>query len=98
MGNQTGGPLGLRHWCRRSEDRRRSQRTAASAGPGRVGDAGDEPVAGERLRDPEIDEGLLWWVEARSGTRRSAAAREAGDDATERDGASVLLGELHSIR
>ena len=45
----------------------------ASAGAGRVGDTGDEPVASERLRDMKIDEGVLHRIETGPGAWRSAA-------------------------
>jgi len=45
----------------------------ASAGAGRVGDTGDEPVASERLRDMKIDEGVLRRIETGPGAGRSAA-------------------------
>jgi CHAT domain len=59
--------------------------------------AGDESVAGERLRHPRDDGGVLHRSTRRPRTRRRAAAGEARDAVATRAPAPVLLGELHPV-
>src|SRR5215475_10146147 len=98
MGHKTGDTLGLRDRPGSGEDRRGSIRTQTRAGVSRFGDTGDESVASERLRNTKIDEGILRRIETGPGTWRGAATSQAGNDASARNGPSVLLGRLYSIR
>src|SRR5262249_42285895 len=82
----------------RSAQRRRRLRTPARVRPRRRRDAGDESLARQR-RDRARDHGFVLHRPAlRTRTRRRAPAVEARHVEARRSAASVLLGELHSIR